>query len=279
MSLTIAPADRPDLDHLIDWAAAEGWNPGLDDAAAFHGADPGGFLLGWIDGEPAAAISAVRHAPDFGFLGLYICRPPFRGRGHGWSLWCAGMDRLGDRTVGLDGVVAQQPAYQRSGFVAAHRNIRFRGRLDDGGRAVPTIAAAAAHIPALLALDRAVTGVARPAYLTAWFAETATRRTLVTVDDGAITGVGTVRRCRDGCKVGPLIAGDGETALGLLAALSATEPGRAVFLDVPEPRTGFIDLLTAAGFVPVFETARMYKGPVPPGDPARLFGQTTLELG
>ncbi len=30
-----------DLALAVDWAAAEGWNPGVDDARAFMAADPG----------------------------------------------------------------------------------------------------------------------------------------------------------------------------------------------------------------------------------------------
>ena len=38
---------RPDEIALAaDWAAAEGWNPGLADAACFATVDPGGFLIG-----------------------------------------------------------------------------------------------------------------------------------------------------------------------------------------------------------------------------------------
>ena len=36
-----------------DWAAAEGWNPGLGDAACFATVDAGGFLIGELDGAPA----------------------------------------------------------------------------------------------------------------------------------------------------------------------------------------------------------------------------------
>ena len=38
-ALAIRPMRRADLDIAIDWAAAEGWNPGLDDAEAFLAAD------------------------------------------------------------------------------------------------------------------------------------------------------------------------------------------------------------------------------------------------
>jgi len=39
-----------DIALALDWAAAEGWNPGLADDACFATADPEGFLLGEIAG-------------------------------------------------------------------------------------------------------------------------------------------------------------------------------------------------------------------------------------
>lgn len=126
---------------MLDWAAAEGWNPGLGDAACFHATDPGGFLVGTVDGEPAASISVVRYGDCFGFLGFYIALPAWRGRGFGYRLWQAGMARLDGRVVGLDGVVAQQANYAKEGFVLAHRNVRW------GGAAAVT-AAASGIVPA-----------------------------------------------------------------------------------------------------------------------------------
>src|SRR5215210_5519778 len=126
--LAIRPASRRELDLAVEWAAKEGWNPGLSDAECFYVADPEGFLLAFCDGEPVASISVVRYGSDFGFLGLYIVRPALRGRGYGYQLWQAGMAQLEKRTVGLDGVVAQQENYRRSGFSLAHRNIRYSGQ-------------------------------------------------------------------------------------------------------------------------------------------------------
>src|SRR6185436_7930699 len=60
---------RPDEVGLAaDWAAAEGWNPGLADAACFATVDAGGFLIGELDGEPAATISCVNYDDRFAFL-------------------------------------------------------------------------------------------------------------------------------------------------------------------------------------------------------------------
>lgn len=68
-----------DLACALDWAAAEGWNPGLDDARAFQIADPQGFLVGLRDGEPVGCVSVVRYRGDFAFLGFYITTPAARG--------------------------------------------------------------------------------------------------------------------------------------------------------------------------------------------------------
>ena len=125
--LTIETMSRDDLALAVDWAAAEGWNPGLNDAAPFHETDPAGFLMARVDGQPVGCISVVAYDDAFGFLGFYIVRPEFRGRGFGWALWQAGIARLGERTIGLDGVVAQQDNYRKSGFVLAHRNVRYEG--------------------------------------------------------------------------------------------------------------------------------------------------------
>src|SRR5260370_17096689 len=63
---------RPDEIALAaDWAAAEGWNPGLDDAACFVTVDPDGFFIGELDGAPAATISCVNYDERFAFLGFY----------------------------------------------------------------------------------------------------------------------------------------------------------------------------------------------------------------
>lgn len=268
----------PDLARALDWAAAEGWNPGLGDAAAFHAADPGGFLMGWIGEEPVAAISVVRHERGFGFLGLYLCQPGWRGRGHGWALWQAGMELLGSRVIGLDGVVAQRENYARSGFVAAHRTLRWGGVVAPG--ADPrTRAAGPELLTEMIALDRAVTGHARPAFLRAWLGDCATRRSLALVEAGRVTGFGTIRACREGHKIGPLIAANADDAEALLRALVAVAGAGEIVLDCPELNAAGGALAGRLGLAPVFETARMYRGQPPAADLGRTFGAATLELG
>jgi hypothetical protein len=278
MTLSIGIADRAGVDTLVEWAASEGWNPGLDDAAPFHAADPAGFLIGRIDGEPAACISAVRTGDDFGFLGFYICRPDLRGQGHGWAIWQAGMDRLAGRTIGLDGVVAQQGNYRKSGFVLAHRNVRHGGvtslAAPRDSRLVPL---SAAPYEQVAAYDALCFGRRRDAFLRTWLAG-GSRRGFAVVD-GALRGFGLVRPGRTGHKIGPLFADDEATAELLFQGLASTVPGEPIFLDTPEPNARAVALARRHGLTPAFETARMYRGTDPGLPVPRIFGITSFELG
>lgn len=112
----------------IAWAASEGWNPGLQDANCFYLADPDGFWIGLINKEPISVLSAVKYGNNFAFLGFYIVKPEYRGQGYGFQLWNTALKSLKNRNIGLDGVVAQQENYQKSGFKLAHRNIRYQGK-------------------------------------------------------------------------------------------------------------------------------------------------------
>ena len=112
----------------VKWAAEEGWNPGLYDAPCFYATDPKGFFVGLVNNEPIACISAVAYDKDFAFLGFYIIKPKYRGKGYGLRIWNGAVDYLQTQNIGLDGVVEQQPNYKKSGFKLAYRNIRYEGK-------------------------------------------------------------------------------------------------------------------------------------------------------
>lgn len=273
----IRPMTRAEIDLALDWAADEGWNPGLHDADGFHAADPAGFLLGLLDGKPVASISAVSYGADFGFIGFYIVRAPYRGRGYGLRLWQAGLERLASRTIGLDGVVAQQDNYRRSAFVYAHGNQRYRGVARGGA---PRGLTPVHDVPfaQLLDYDTGCFGCARPAFLRRWLQPPA--GAALAVRDGArLRGYGVIRACRQGHKIGPLFADTAEVARALMQGLTATVPHDTVFLDVPLPNAAALALAQHHDMEPVFETARMYRGEAPAVPMARVFGVTTFELG
>ena len=124
---------RDELDTLVEWAAREGWNPGLDDAEVFWNTDPNGFVAAEIDGELVGGGSIVAYDKRYGFMGFFIMRPECRGHGLGDRLWNERKRRLlarldSDASVGMDGVFNMQDYYARNGFRFICRDLRFEGR-------------------------------------------------------------------------------------------------------------------------------------------------------
>lgn len=283
--LAIRPLSFDEIGLALDWAAAEGWNPGLHDGLPFCSADSGGFLAGFVEKIPIALISAVRYGADHGFIGFYIVKPEWRGLGHGRALWQAARHRLSGRNVGLDGVLAQQDNYRRSGFQLAWRNIRYQGSAAAGGMAA--VLPSGQRIVPLSALpfemldryDRAFFPAERSAFLKSWIAQPQTMACGF-LSDQQLAGYGVLRPCRTGYKIGPLFADTAAIAEALFNALCReVASGIPVFLDVPECHREAVLLAGRHGMQAMFETARMYTGAVPDISLLRTYGITSFELG
>ena len=251
MKPVIEKMNREEAALAVEWAAREGWNPGCSDAGIFYDTDPDGFLMARLGSTPVAVLSAVRYGDDFGFMGFYIAAPEHRNKGYGGLLALAGIKHLDGVPVGLDGVEAQQANYARHGFVMAHANVRYQGI---GPGAAPAAAGCTgaelrsiqpADLPGLFAYDRRHFPADREAFLRAWIFQ------------------------------------PGATAvLALLHSLRSTVPAEeAFFIDVPQPNQSAVALAAASGMVPVFKTARMYRGPAPELPLSCLYGITSFELG
>ncbi|TWB92101.1 acetyltransferase (GNAT) family protein [Bradyrhizobium macuxiense] len=277
--LTIRHMRSDEIPLAVDWAAAEGWNPGLADAPCFAAEDPQGFFIGELDGEPAAVISCVNYGTQFSFLGFYIVRPDLRGRGYGLKIWNAAIAHARPRVIGLDGVVAQQANYRKSGFALAYANVRYGGTVA-APPALGTDVVALTDVPMALieADDATVFPAPRPAFLRAWI-NTPGHIGRALLRDGRLAGWAVIRPCRTGRKIGPLIADDRTGAEAIVAALLASAGGGDIFLDVPAINRDAVALAQGLGLSPVFETARMYTGAIKPLRIDRVFGVTTFELG
>ena len=122
--------DFDGLKMLVEWAKEEGWNPGVYDADVFWSTDPDGFYGCFYGENLIAGGSIVSYNGEFGFMGFFIVKPQYRSLGIGRKLWFKRRDTLLKRlnkgaSIGMDGVVAMQPFYQKGGFKIAFRDERY----------------------------------------------------------------------------------------------------------------------------------------------------------
>lgn len=268
----------------IPWMRDAGWNPGLHDAECFLAADREGFLLGELDGEPVACVSAVRYEGGHGFFGCYIVAPAMRGRGYGLAIEEAGARRLAGCTNGADGVLENEALYRQIGFARAWRNARYEGarpaRWSEPAYEGRIADALSLPFAALAALDRRCFPAPREAFLRAWLAQPEAHALAALGRDGELRGYAVARRCHRGWKIGPLFARDEQAAEALHGALVARfAPGEAYVLDVPDANPAALRLAARHGLRETFATARMYDGPPPALHLDEVYGITTFELG
>lgn len=270
--------DREGVRLALEWAQAEGWQPGLGDSIPFHAADPEGFFRSRVDERTVATMSVVRGSDSLAFVGLYIVEPGHRGIGIGKALWEDVLARYEGFTLGLDAVPAQVSAYESAGFIASHVNARYSS--DDlptpDGR-IEVMPAADLDFDAVVAYDGRHFFGPRPDFLRYWIAGEG-RDAVVTTRDGEITGFAASRRADTGHRIGPVFADDPDIARSLILELASRVSG-PVGIDLPEVNLAGIELVGSLGMERAFETTRMYRGFAPPLPLDRIYGITTIELG
>jgi len=282
-SLRMRQMRRDELDVLVDWAAAEGWNPGKHDAGIFWDTDPEGFIAAEVDGELIGGGSIVSYGGRFGFMGFFIVKPAWRGRGLGTTLWNFRKDRLlsrltEPRVIGMDGVFDMQPFYAKGGFEFAYRDLRYEGTGKAAELADSLVDARELPFEQLRKYDSAHFPAPRRVFLEHWVNQPESRA-LAAMKDGRLRGYGVVRPCGRGFKIGPLFAADRSVAEDLFRGLGDHARGEPLFLDTPEINPDALALARDHGMREVFGCARMYLGPAPDLPLQEIFGVTTFELG
>lgn len=255
-------------------------NPGFHDGDCFYAADNSGFFLGLLNHEPIACLSAVKYIDSFGFVGLYIVKKSYRGKGYGSKIMNAGLDYLKDCNIGLDGVLARVDNYKKYGFQLAYRNIRYQGLT--GGK-VPNnsgmILLTDIPFEQINLYDSAFFPADRATFLKLWITQPDSLALGILQED-KLVAYEVIRTCRVFFKIGPLFANSPEFAETLFLALNANvKAGQPVFLDIMERNPNALALVRHHEMQPVSETARMYTQQAPALDFERLYGATSFELG
>lgn len=281
--LSIRKMQREELNTLVDWAADEGWNPGLSDADIFWATDPGSFIAAELSGQLIGGGSIASYGGQYGFMGFFIIHPDFRGRGLGRQLWNERLRRLIGRlekpvSIGMDGVFDMQAFYAKGGFEFAVRDLRFEGWGESYPTADDVVDINDIPFEMLDRYDRQHFPAARRSFLKLWIDQPGVIAKAV-MQDQQLSGYAVMRPCQTGFKIGPLFAADATTADKLFRALVTHIPDQPVFIDVPENNPAALALTRQYKMTEVFGCAKMYYGSKPDLPENEIYAVTTFEFG
>lgn len=278
-TLHLKKATLSEMDFFLNLAKEEGWNPGINDAIPFYLTDPNGFFIAEFNGEKIGCISSVSYGDDFGFIGFYIVVPKYRGQGFGIKLWKKAMHHLDGCSIGLDGVVAQQENYKKSGFKLFYKNVRYSGKIKAKVfKDSELIDLKGIPIETILAYDKSIVGYDRTRFLIPWL-EMPSAFSFGKWSQSQLIGYGTIRKCFEGYKIGPLFADSKEIAEQIFLYLISKIDQESFFVDIPEVNSEAQNFIHAFDLKKTFETARMYTKKPPSQCIKKIFGVTTFELG
>lgn len=269
---------RKELDLAIEWAAKEGWNPGLYDAEAFYAADPQGYYIGLLNDEPIGVVSAISYDENYGFVGFYIIKPEHRGKRYGLILLNAAMQHLEGKNVGTDGVLHKQQTYSHLfGMKFAYKNVRYEG-IARKATSKNTVELKTIPFKDVLEYDTMMFPAKRESFLKEWIKQPE-NYSLATTKNNKLTGFGVIRKCHKGYKIGPIFADNKEYAQDIFNGLISNIEGETFYFDSPEANPDAIKIAEDYNMEVVFGTARMYLKEQPDIPIHKLFGVTTFELG
>ena len=271
---TMSPEE---ISFALDWAADEGWNPGVYDAESFYNADPKGFFIGELYGRPIGCISAVRYSNNYGFFGLFIVEEEFRRQWFGAYLARTALSYLGKRNIGLNGEPDKIDIYKKIGFKFAYNVLEFEAT---GKGHITKDITDAKDIPfeQLVKYDAKMFSAKRPDFLKTWISQPESSAICI-YRNKKIQGFGVIRKSNSGFRIGPLFADTLNDAETIYVALSSTAPHENIYLEIPEKNKAALALAKKFEMNKISQTSRMYSLYQPDFPLSNVFAFTNSELG
>ncbi len=253
------------------------WSMMIARGDAFGLSTPGGRLV--------ASGVTVPFGRRFGWISMILVTAEYRRRGFATQMMQRCIDALLARGLvpALDATPEGRRVYLPLGFKDIYTLTRYfsaepRTRhepVDGGGRIRPMTAD---DVAAVAAYDRAPFGDDR-AFMIEHLRHRLPAAAFLAEENGGVRGFVVARDGRLSSQIGPLVADDEPTALGLLQRAFGSVRG-PVCLDVGDRHTAMRDWLAGHGFAPQFPFIRMIHGRSEPfDDPARIYLIAGPELG
>ncbi|GAA3629085.1 GNAT family N-acetyltransferase [Streptomyces chitinivorans] len=283
-----------DLPACLDLAADRGWTrekhkwrllltAGQGYGIDAPGDDPRGGLIG------ACVLTSYGPRPGspdsraHTCVGMVLVAERHARRGLGRHLMRHALGEAGDAVVFLTATSNGRPLYEELGFTAVGTTVMLTGRLAPArspGPPVPVRDAAAADLPAVLALDARAFGADRT-HLIARLPSFADHFVVAAshAGPGGIAGFAAAWPNEGTTVIGPVVAEDETTARALITEL-ASRTGGPVRYDADLHHRGLVDWLRSGGLDGDFTTTVMVRGaPDVPGDPGLRFAPYSVALG
>ena len=281
---------------VINAMAKEGWRPGLKDAECFLACDPGGALVGELNGKPICCIKMTKYGDSFVFGGCNIVKREYRGKGYGRMIKNAAQEYIKQSSainfVGVSSLLHSEKILQSWGF----RRSLFYGSTfvfhpltsltrfpKTSERSVQIKNIEKVNLEALFPYDTTVFGFERHAFLSKWLRVPGSFTRVAINSEGSIVGYTVARPTfvqGEGYKIGPLFADSEPIAGKLLKAvfeelLQQGEP--VVCIDAPTEKAS--ELCKRLQGNRVSDLVYMVTNDPPDACFDKWFGYTTTQLG
>lgn len=255
--MEIATFTHDDIDPFLRLAAEEGWLCGRDEFRFLLDSYPQGSFVAQVrGGEPRGFITSIAYQKS-GWIGNLIVARDQRRNGIGSLLMQQCLDTLassGVRSVWLTASASGAPLYERMGFRAIDRVVRWR--LDKAVGSDGSAGFSGKDILDLVSRDRFGWGDDR-----SLLCREAVRQ------GNLVSGAGSsmvIRRMEAASFIGPWVADQSETAAALLdSVMGDNAADGSTFADVPEMNVYAATLFEKNGFKRCSSTVLMYLGVVP----------------
>lgn len=257
------------------------WNQTERDWQYFLAASPHGALVAVENGSVIGTVATLPYN-SFTWISMVLVDPASRRKGIGTLLLQEGLALVRRGSAArLDATPAGEVVYRKLGFVAEYGIARLfldAGTPSGAGKAGAR-PLAGSDWPALLDMDARAFGESRAGLLER-LATGAPAYAWVIERQGRLLGYLLGRHGHLREHLGPLVADSVATAALLLDACLAANPGRDIFIDVPDEQQTWRARLAEAGFAIERPFLRMYRGRLTaPGLPSQVFAIGGPELG
>lgn len=260
--IKIRRMEQSDIAFAKSLTDIEGWGHLEEDFERFLFLNPAGSYVAWHDGERVGIITSVCYG-DYSFLGNLIVRKEVRGRGVGVQLMKSvleHLDRMGMKTIELDGVFKAVQTYRIFGFKDKYLSLRFlrpaseiRFKTKKDGNDY------AEDIDKIIRFDRERTGIDRGKFIK-HLIKMHKHTTYVKYGQG-IAAYAVIRERATGVlHIGPMIAESGDAANELIGTICMRHGNSDLTAGVPCINTVALKVFTENGFLHRPPSVRMYRG-------------------